>query len=130
MRAEHLSSNSYDSVAFGLGDSCHLLFGTQSQKDHEGRVSASEVVVWNTITCRLLYRLPLEGGGGSTSTSSSSFLPRPVGGRLCLLHPKGMTTIGPGLSLENILAWSEDQAIDTAVVDADNTRIYILSGMF
>jgi len=117
------NTTSYDSVAFGRGDSCHLIFGTQSKKDIEGKVSSSEVVVWNTITCRMVYRLPLHEGG---STTTSSFLPRPVNGKLCLLHPKGITTIGQDLGLKNIL--ESEEAVDTAVADADHTRIYILSG--
>ena len=63
----------YSSVAFGQGSSCHLVFGTvitatagrnetAAAEQAPQAATTSAAVVWNMVSCRLLYRLALSPG--------------------------------------------------------------------
>jgi len=116
----------YSSVAFGQASSCHLVFGTVITGTGQNETvpePASAVVVWNMVSCRLLYRLSLSPG-------PARFLPLPMSNnRLCLVHGGGVTTISPDFGLEHVLNLSSEcSRVDTAAVNDSGTGIYFLSG--
>ena len=60
----------YSSVAFGQASNCNLVFGTvitgtgekETVPEQAPQATSSAVVVWNMVSCRLLYRLSLSPG--------------------------------------------------------------------